>query len=157
MKALVVYFSRSGHTRQVAKEIAARCGADMEAIREARSRDGVWGYLRSLWDAFMHATPPIDKTLHNPSTYDLVIIGTPVWNFGLAPPVRSYVQRYAKQFKQVAFFCTEGGSGDQRAFDELARICGKKPVATFALTEKQLPEPAHKEPLQSFVARVATG
>ncbi|WP_372524859.1 flavodoxin family protein [Piscinibacter sp.] len=157
MKALVVYFSRSGHTRQLAKEIAARCGADLEAIREARSREGVWGYCRSLWDALKRGTPPINAAFHKPAGYELVIIGTPVWNFGLAPPVRSYAQQHAKQFKQVAFFCTEGGSGDQRAFDELSRICGKQPVATFALTEKQLPEPAHKEPLRRFVARVAMG
>lgn len=155
MKTLVVYFSRSGHTRQLATEIAARCAADLEAIREAKSREGFVGYWRSAWDAIRRATPPINPALHNPAGYDLVIIGTPVWNFGLAPPVRTYAQQHAAQFRQVAFFCTEGGSGDQKAFAELSRICGKKPIATFALTEKQLPELAHKEPLRNFMARIA--
>jgi hypothetical protein len=49
MKTLVVYFSRSGHTRQVAREIASRCGADLEAIREERGRAGLLGYWRSGW------------------------------------------------------------------------------------------------------------
>lgn len=157
MKTLVVYFSRSGHTGQVASEVAARCGAELEAIRESRSRDGPRGYWRSAWQALNHAAPPIAAALKDPAGYDLVIIGTPIWNFGLAPPVRSYVRQYAGCFKQVAFFCTEGGSGDRRAFDELARLCGKAPVATFAVTEKELPEPAHREPLRRFVARLATG
>lgn len=157
MKTLVVYFSRSGHTRQVANEIAARCGADLEMIREPRSRAGGWGYLRSLWQALRHAAPPISAAVKNPADYDLVIIGTPIWSFGLAPPVRSYARQYATYFKQVAFFCTEGGGGDQRAFDELRQICGKPPVATFALIEKQLPESMHKEPLQNFVTRLALG
>lgn len=152
MKTLVVYFSRSGHTHQVAEEIAARCGAAMETIREDLDRGGAMGYLVSAWQALVRAAPPIKPGTKNPAHYDLVIIGTPIWDFGLAPPVRSYVQKHASQFKRVAFFCTEGGSGDQRAFAELASLCGKKPVATFAVTERQLPEPAHSEPLRSFVA-----
>jgi flavodoxin len=155
MKTLVVYFSRSGNTHQVANEIALRCDADMEPIRENLNREGFWGYLVSSWQALVRAEPPIRKSAKDPAAYDLVIIGTPIWDFGLAPPVRSYARKYASHFKSVAFFCTEGGSGDQRAFDELAQICGKKPVATFAVTEKQLPEPAHIEPLRTFVASLA--
>lgn len=157
MKTLVVYFSLSGHTRQVASEIATRCGADLEAIREHQDRSGAWGYLRSAWQAMLRAAPPIKPAARDPAGYELVIIGTPIWSFHLAPPVRSYAQQYARHFKQVAFFCTEGGSGDQRAFDELSRICGKTPVATFVVTETQLPGPAHSEPLRHFVSRLAAG
>ena len=157
MKTLVVYYSRSGHTRQVANEIAAHCGADLEVIREANSRDGLVGYFHSGWQALIGAAPPVCPTIIDPANYDLVILGTPIWNFSLAPPVRSYAQRYGAHFKQVAFFCTEGGAGDQRAFSELARICAREPITTLTVTEKQLPEPAHKEPLRSFVARLAVG
>ena len=156
MKTLVVYFSRSGHTRQVANEIATRCGADLEAIVEPPGRAGPMSYWRALWQAIMRAKPPIGPAAKDPAAYDLVIIGTPIWAFRLAPPVRSYASQYARQFKQVAFFCTEGGSGDQHAFDELSRVCGKTPVATFVVTEKQLIEPAHREPLGNFVARLST-
>ncbi len=154
MKTLVVFFSLSGHTRQVANEVATRCNADVEVIQETMDRRGVWGYLRSGWQALMRAAPPIGPTVHDPTDYDLVVLGTPIWNYGLAPPVRSYAMQHARHFKRVAFFCTEGGSGDQRAFDELSRICGKKPVATFVVTERQLPEPAHREPLSSFVGQL---
>jgi flavodoxin len=155
MKVLVVYFSRTGHTHQVAGEIAKICGADLEAIREPADRDGLWGYLRTTWQALWSEATPILPCNKDPSDYDLVIIGTPVWDFRLAPPVRSYARQHAGQFKQVAFFCTEGGSGDQRAFAELSRICGLTPVATIAVTERQMAEPAHREPLQGFVARLA--
>jgi flavodoxin len=151
MRTLVVFYSRSGHTQQVAREIAARCGADLEPIHESRSRRGLWGYLRSSWEALIHAAPPISPSIKDPGRYDLVVIGTPIWNFGLAAPVRAYAQRYSDRFKRVAFFCTEGGSGDARAFAELSRICGQEPVATFALTERQLPKPAHTGPLSEFL------
>ena len=33
MKTLVVYFSRTGHTARIAKEIARRCEADIDAVQ----------------------------------------------------------------------------------------------------------------------------
>lgn len=157
MKTLVAYFSRTGHTQQLASEIARICDADLEAIREGSDRSGPWGYLRTTWQALWRAATPILPGAKDPSRYDLVVIGTPIWDFGLASPVRSYARQHAAHFKRVAFFCTEGGSGDARAFAELRRICGQAPVATLALTERQLPEPAHREPLQGFAARLAAG
>jgi flavodoxin len=154
MKTLVVYFSRTGHTQQVAEEIARRCNADLDRIIEERGRGGFWGYWRSGWDALRHTAPGIQPAQKKPADYALVIIGTPVWNFGLAPPVRTYARQHAAEFKEVAFFCTEGGSGDQNAFDELGRICGKQPLATFAVTEKNLSEPAHSGALQKFLAQI---
>ena len=39
-KGLVVYYSRTGHTEQVARALAGNPAADLEPIREARSRKG---------------------------------------------------------------------------------------------------------------------
>jgi flavodoxin len=155
MKTLVVYFSRSGHTEQVAREIAKQCRADIDRIRDAAGdRGGCWGYLRSGWQSICGATPPIQRPGKNPADYELVVIGTPVWNWGLAAPVRSYASQHAEQFRQVAFFCTEGGSGELRAFDELQRICGKAPRATLAVKEPELDPPRHAQPLRRFVAQL---
>ena len=50
-RILVVDYSRTGNTHLVAKAIAHVCGADLERIREVRSRRGLWGYLRSAREA----------------------------------------------------------------------------------------------------------
>ncbi len=61
MKVLIAYYSRTGHTEQVAKEIAARCQADVDRIRDdGVDRSGLWGYLRSGWQAF--TAPPRPST-----------------------------------------------------------------------------------------------
>ena len=70
MNALVVYFSRSGHTRQVAKEIAQQCGADLEEIREPDAREGAWGYWRSGWQVLTRAEPPVLPMARDPAAYD---------------------------------------------------------------------------------------
>jgi len=157
MKTLVAYYSRSGHTEQVAKEIAARCQADIDRVRDdGVDRSGLGGYLRSGWEAFSGATPPIHRAAKDPAEYDLVVIGTPVWNWSLAAPVRTYALRHAGKFRQVAFFCTEGGSGERRVFDELQRICGRAPLATIVVRERELEPAKHARPLKLFLAHLTT-
>jgi len=155
VKTLVAYYSRTGHTHQLAREIAACCGADVEKITDGIDRSGPWGYLRSGWQALFGATPPIRRAARDPRDYDLVIIGTPVWNWSPAAPVRSYVVQHAGQFKRVAFFCTEGGSGADRVFAELQGICGQLPLATIAVKVGDLGEPSYGQPLRRFIARLA--
>jgi hypothetical protein len=151
MKTLVVYFSRTGHGARVAREIARQCQADLDAIREL-SQSGGWGATwSSCWRTLARQETPIHRPARNPARYELVVIGAPVSKLGLAPPVRSYLRQFAERFKQVAFFSAEGGSDDMRLFDELGRLCGKQPVATFAVQRKNLPLPAHSEGLSGFL------
>ncbi len=151
MKTLVVYFSRNGQSGRLAREIAKRCHADLDVIRELHEHDGWRAKWRAGWNALVRAAPPIRHPTRNPAHYDLVIIGAPVWKLGLAPPVRSYVRQFAAQFKQVAFFCAEGGSDDERVFAALGRACGKRPIATFAVDRKHLPPAAHIERMSDFL------
>lgn len=155
MKTLVVYYSRTGHTDRLAREIAVRCQADIERISDDQiDRTGLRGYLQSGWQAFSGATPAIRAATLNPGHYELVVIGTPIWNWHLAAPVRTYTTRHAGEFKRVAFFCTEGGAGESRAFAELQRICGKPPLATLAVKEDELDPSRHAQPLQRFLAQL---
>jgi flavodoxin len=154
MRILVAFYSHSGHTRQVAGEIARHCGADLEEIRDARPPAGAWTALRSIWDSLTGAIPPIETTPRNPSDYDLVILGTPVWAWRVAPPMRSYVLRNVLRFRRVAFFCTEDGGGERRVFAELRHLCRQTPVSTLFVTQRCLPEPAHREPLRKFMRRL---
>ncbi|MFM9916752.1 MAG: flavodoxin family protein [Rhizobacter sp.] len=156
MRVLVVFFAHSGHTRYVASEIARRCGAQLEEVLDARPHAGACEALRYIGDSLIGATPPIEAVLNDPSDYDLVILGTPVWAWRIASPMRSYVRRHAQRFKQVAFFCTEGGLGDRLVFAELGHLCGRDPIATYQVTEPYLPEPIQQAPLLEFMARLET-
>jgi flavodoxin len=152
MKILVVYFSRTGFTRTVAEQIAQASGADLEPIKELRSRRGVGGYLRSLVQSAMHRDVSIRPTVHKPADYDLVVIGTPIWGFNVASPVRAYAKKYRNQFKRVALFCTYGGSGQAKVLEDLEQLCGKPVTLTLAVTTAQVQRGQYDEPLAEFVA-----
>lgn len=151
MKILVTFFSRTGHNTRIAKEIARRCDAHLDAIcpqHPAASWIATWRYH---WEVVIQAEPPIQKPARNPANYDLVVIGVPISRVGLAPPVRSYVRQYADRIQQVAFFCAEGTGMDQPGFGELSKLCGKQPLATFTLANNRLPTIASRKQLIAFV------
>jgi menaquinone-dependent protoporphyrinogen IX oxidase len=138
MKVLVTWYSRTGHTRSVGESLARQLDGAAEPIVGTRSREGVSGYLRSLAESVAALPAAIAPPLHDPARFDLVVIGTPVWAWGLASPVRAFARAQAAAIRRTAFFCTMGGSGSDRAFDDLQRELGRSPVATLALTERDL-------------------
>ncbi len=134
---LIVYFSRTGHTRKVAEEIARQTGCDTEEIHELRSRRGLFGYFRSGKEALREEVVEIGQTSRDPFRYDLVIVGTPVWAGNMSSPVRSYVARNQGRFRDVAFFCTQGGSGSDKVFARLGALTGKSPLATLVVLQRE--------------------
>ena len=60
-RILVVYYSRSGHTEFVARQIASRCHADLERIHDRNPRQGMVGYLRSSLEAMLGLRPAIER------------------------------------------------------------------------------------------------
>ncbi|HEX7642915.1 MAG TPA: flavodoxin [Burkholderiaceae bacterium] len=154
-RILLVYYSRTGITRLLAKDIARRSGCDIEEIREVRSRDGVAGYARSLIDVLSKRHPAIEAPNKNPASYDLVVAGTPVWGSDISSPLRSYLAGNRGKFKRIAAFCTMGGSGGGKALGQLALECEREPVATLVLTHDEVEGGMYGAKAQSFVDQFA--
>ena len=133
MKILVAYYSRTGVTKKIADYVAKKISAEMEEIKDTINRAGALGYMMAGRDATLRRLTKLEMPKLNPANFDLVIIGTPIWSWNMSTPIRTYLEEYKNQFKQVAFFCTMGGSGDERAFKEMGEIIGKEPVATLGL------------------------
>lgn len=140
MRILVAYFSRTGLTEKVGRALARALDADVEALVDHTQRRGIIGYLRSGYEATFGHFAPIAQVTHDPWSYDLVVIGTPIWNQCLSSPVRSYLERH--EFHKVAFFCTCGGRGSEQVFAQMKLAAGCAPVATLALREHDDIEPA---------------
>ena len=152
-RILVVYYSLTGHTRQVATSIAQACGADIEPIldvagRQPKPSDLFWLGLRAL----LHRAEDIREPKFDPANYDMVIIGTPVWAGNMASPVRTYVTRYQGKLKRLALFCTEGGANGDRALGRIAQMLGLVPSAQLIITEPELASGAHGHKIDEFVA-----
>lgn len=155
MKTIVAFYSRTRTTKKVAEMIAEKLGAESEEIKDTVDRSGAKGYLLSGRDAMKKKLTKLEPLRSNLSDYDLVIIGTPIWGWNMSAPVRTFVTEQKDKIKKVAFFCTEGGSGDKKAFLEMEQIIGQKPIATLALTAKEVTSNNFAKKVDEFVALIS--
>lgn len=154
MKILIAYYSRTGITKKVAEILAQKLGAEIEEIEDTVDRSGVKGYLISGRDAMQKRLTKLEPTILNPADFDLVIIGTPIWGWNVSTPVRTYITENKDKFKKVAFFCTMGGTGDNKAFAEMEKIISQKPVDIMALLTREVVKKEFEEKVDEFARKL---
>ena len=115
-KVLVVYFSATGTTKHVAKQIAQSAGADICEITPAKpysSADLDWTNQQSRSSVEMgnpNARPDIKMVSVDVSQYDYVFLGYPIW-WDLAPrAVNTFIEATDLAGKTVIPFATSGSS-----------------------------------------------
>ncbi len=149
-RVLVVFFSRTGTTKQVAAELAKALGADLAELREPRSRSGLLGWLRSGFEAFRHRTTTLRDFHEETRHYGLVVVGTPVWVGAVCSPVRTFLRHHAGKLPPVAFFATMGGRGSETAFAQMTSEAKRSPIASLALSEADVRSGKHLERVSAF-------
>ncbi|NVM53992.1 MAG: hypothetical protein HWN66_09860 [Candidatus Helarchaeota archaeon] len=157
MKILTVYYSRTGNTKGIGEEIVGELKCDVEEIFDTQKRKGIWGWLKSGYQATRKKLTVLQPINLDPSDFDLVIIGTPIWNRHVSVPTRTYLSETASKLKKVAFFCTEGGRGGKRAFSEMETVCDQEPVAVLELTKKDIKKSLYNNRMQEFIEIVQKG
>lgn len=129
---LVVYFSATGNTGQVAEHIAAATGGDLFEIVPAEpytSADLDWNDENSRV-VYEYENPDARDTAltaytpDNWADYDVVYIGYPIW-WGIAAwPADSFVAANDFTGKTVIPFCTSSSSGLGQSGELLADLAG---------------------------------
>jgi flavodoxin len=154
MKALVVFYSRTGVTKKAAEAISSTLKCDIEEIIDTKDRKGVIGYLTSGRDAMKKKLAEIKDTKYNPSFYDLTIIGSPVWAHHMASPIRAYISKNKVNFKNIALFCTMGGSGAESVLGEMGNLCGKDAISRLGLKTKDILSGQSDQKIKTFVDEI---
>ncbi len=112
-KELVVYFSWSGNTENVANSIAAQTGADIFKIVPAEPYTNDYDELLDIATKEKQdgARPEIADTIENFEQYDVVYVGYPNWWSDMPMILYTFFDGYDLSGKTIAPFCTSGGSG----------------------------------------------
>ena len=151
MKYLVVYYSRTGTTKRIGEELAEALRADIDAIYDKKSRDGVIGWLRAGWDALREKTTEI-QVQKDPEEYDLIVIGTPIWSGKMTPAIRTYLRNYDLSNKKTAFFTTQGADKPVKAITEMKKmVVASESVEVLSIRQDDVKANRYETLLLAFV------
>ena len=96
-------------------------------------------------------TPALD-----PSAYDLVIVGTPVWFSSMSAPAKDYLERMHSHFRRnLAFFLVHGGTGARRVCLQMEEVSGKAPLEVLAIRDSDWQSGEHTARVAAFAQALA--
>jgi flavodoxin len=116
----VVYYSRSGHSEAVAREIARTFNAPIARIDVDYPRD-FSGQGRAVSDARAQALPPIRVEPIDLAPARRVFLVSPTWMFRPATPLWAYVEQADLTGKEVVLVTTGNSRFEQAETDAFAK------------------------------------
>ena len=124
-KKLVAYFSASGVTAKLAKNLAEAAGADIYEIRPEvpyTNADLNWQDKNSRSSVEMKDKsfrPSIADTDANIADYDTIFVGFPIWWYVAPTIINTFLEAYDFSGKTIILFATSGSSGMGNSAKEL--------------------------------------
>ena len=109
-KVLVVYYSLTGHTKDIAEQIAAKTGADIFEIKTVETYSSPSVYMKSKKELTSKNYPELQGSLPNVADYDTIFVGGPVWWYTMAPALYSYLKMTDFGGARVVPFSTQGSN-----------------------------------------------
>ena len=116
-KSLVAYFSASGITAKVARNLAKVAKADLYEIKPVEpytDKDLNWMDQNARTTVEMNDKsfrPPIVKDDPHLEKYDTIFLGFPIWWYVAPTIVNTFLEAYDFSNKKIIVFATSGGSG----------------------------------------------
>ena len=109
-KVLVVYYSLTGHTKDIAEQIAAKTSADIFEIKTVETYSLPSVYMKSKQELTSKNYPKLQENLPDITKYDTIFVGGPVWWYTMAPALYSYLQATDFNGARVVPFSTQGSN-----------------------------------------------
>lgn len=128
-KVLVAYFSASGVTEKLAKELAEITGADLFEIKPEipyTDADLDWTNKNSRTSMEMKnpdSRPAIAKKVSNMDTYNTLFLGFPIWWYVAPTIINTFLESYDFSGKTIIPFATSGGSNLGKTEEILKKCC----------------------------------
>ncbi len=146
MKTLIIYYSYSGITEQavgIFKEALEKKSDVM--IQRLKPKAEITSFLGQCKAARSKKRCEIEDAIFDASSYDTIIIGSPVWAFAPAPAINTYLDKATGlSNKKVIILLTSGsGMGVGMCFKYINNILKSKGV--LEISEINIPNAKMKD------------
>ncbi len=139
MRAAVVYYTRFGHTRTLAEQLAQELGAELRQIQAKREH----GYPAMGFGAILNMHFRIEPMDLDFSSFDAVVLCTPIWAGRPACPTRTFLRDARLGGKRLVIALSTWGDEVEPAFQHIERELAGKGVTVAYTTHtvtKDVPE-----------------
>ena len=129
-KILVAYFSWSGNTRDIAKNIHQKVGGDLFEIVPATPYPTDYNACldQSAEELKRQYRPPLKTHVANMKQYDVIFLGYPNWWATIPMPVASFLEEYDFSGKTIVPFCSHGGGRLGQSTTAIAKLCPQSTI-----------------------------
>lgn len=135
-KILTVYYSNNGNTKNVAQNINYIVGGDIKEIELAENYPNNIFKMsiqirKQIKEGFLPQIKDIDI-----SNYDIIFVGSPIWNFSMSLPVKAFLKNNNFENKTlIPFFTYSGVAKKSKIAEEIEELTNikdiKKPLYIF--------------------------
>ena len=124
MKAMVIYYSRSGNTEKVAKQIQSDLNCDiLKIIPEETYGNYIESCFRVMKERKNKVVPSFVTGIPDLTNYDVIFLGYPIWAQDVPAFVADFIQQCDVKGKTIIPFATYGMSGINWTRKTLDKIC----------------------------------
>lgn len=111
-KILIAYYSYTGNTKIIAEKIKKIINGDLYEIKTIDNypKDTYCMVQQTKEEKAKNFKPKLQNNI-NINNYNIIFIGTPIWNCTMASPIRSFINYNNLDNKIIIPFCTYRNGG----------------------------------------------
>jgi hypothetical protein len=109
VRDIVVYYSHTGKTETAARAVAKVLSADLRCLKEKRGRRGLFGFLRSGYEATVGLQSELVDADYSLEGYDRVVLCQPLWASSATPAMNRFLARIDPRGRRFALLAVSGG------------------------------------------------
>ncbi len=128
-KILTVYYSNGGHTKEVAQKLNSIVGGDIKKIRLNEQYPNNMFTMskivrKQMKQGYLPEINDIDI-----SNYDIVFVGSPIWNFSVSLPIKTFLKNNNFENKTlIPFFTYSGGANKKNIINDIEDTANTKDI-----------------------------
>jgi menaquinone-dependent protoporphyrinogen IX oxidase len=101
----IIYYSLQGTTEKIARELATELDLPLYQIEDVYSRQGLFNFIRSGYEATFRRCPRIKKMDGFQPAQDVILL-TPIWAGQISSPLRTFCKQNAGKFRSFSLILT---------------------------------------------------
>jgi flavodoxin len=99
---LVVFFSKTGNVKLLAKKAVEMLGADEEELVDQTKWTNIDGFFRRARRSIIKGDTVLDAARYDPEDYEKIVLFSPYWGPNICPAIRTYLKQNKDSIREFS-------------------------------------------------------